>query len=557
MADVDEIVARELAAEEERRAQEGFFGRVARRGKEKLTALGRQIGADIVEGGRDLNNVAGMLLPPVAVANALRKQLTQPEPSTEPELTQGPWYGDSSDPGVRLLAMAAGAGAPGGKAKAAKNALSAALREAPEGAALGLHPETTAGRIINRTNKRGGYSVNLPSGAIPTEGLMMGRYRNEDPRNLVADRLTRAHLAQMVQKNRDVLGREDAYLGTWRDPEGGKTYVDVSRRFKPNELRQATKYGERTGQLAGYDVGKGKPFPVGNWEKFVSSPEFGQRLDEMAGVGRDYLSRHPTKEWWDMHGGAFERVYGRENLPQVAGFVASTAPVESPTRNLQKASEYLRRHIKGEPTLQPEWRAPAGQMTWREGSQIGLENSFAKNLEHARAGRLDQLQADKVREEAQALMGDPNAVVLDRHWSRLAEDPSRGIFTSGREGVIEPGKQYQTLKAQIVAAAQAAGRNPRDFSADVWTGIRETIKNRGELYGRKFRAGAIQGESKSYADLFEDLIARKAQHEGITVGEMEKRLRSGDATLLAWLAATPLLAPVFADVLGGQSEGSI
>ena len=48
-----------------------------------------------------------------------------------------------------------------------------------------------------------------------------------------------------------------------------------------------------------------------------------------------------------------------------------------------------------------------------------------------------------MREEALALTGDPNAVVLDRWWARLGEKIKDGIFTASREGVVEAGKQYQ------------------------------------------------------------------------------------------------------------------
>jgi hypothetical protein len=424
-------------------------------------------------------------------------------------------------------------------------------------ARLGEFPTTTAGRIVNETTKRGGYSVNLPSGERPTEGLMMGKYANTDERNAVVDALTRQKIIEMVKKNEAGLARDDTYLGTWKDPsEGGKTYVDVSRRFPSDELRQATKYGERSGQISGYNVGEGKTFDVGNWEQFVKGPEFAQRLTEMGAEGRDYLKQFGEKEWWDMHGGPFERVYGEKNLPQVAGFTAATAPNSEPRGNLQTMSEYLRRHIKGEPPVQPDWRVPEGQMTRQPGKQIGMENVRVGNLERASRGALDELQQDKVREEAQAMMGDPNAAVLDRHWARVAEDPSKGIYTSAAEGILDPGKQYQTLKAAIASHPEVASgrRSLRDFSADVWTGIRERIKNTSELYGQKYRGSSIIGESKSFADHFEHLIEDKAKHMGISKAEMESRLRSGDATLLSVMGATTLLAPIVAEVLQQPSS---
>ena len=422
---------------------------------------------------------------------------------------------------------------------------------------LGKTTESTPEAIIEAT-QQGGYSVNLPTGTTPGEGLMMGKYANVDPRNMVLESgqpLTESELSEFVKRNEAALGKPENFLGTWSDPESGKTYLDVSRRFEPGEIRKATKFGERTGQLAGYNVGEGASFPVGNWRNFIEGPEFAGRMDEMAAVGRDYLSKHMSKEWWDMHGSSFERVYGPQRLDQLAGFIAATAPNAQPRENLQTMSEYMRRLIKQEPIIQPDYRIPPGQMSRKEGSKIGMESSRAANLRQAEKGNLAGLQKNKVREEALALMGDPTAVVLDRHWARIAEDPSRGIFTASSEGIVEAGADYEALKAAVSKAAEAANRTPRDYSADVWTGIRETIKNKSELFGQKYKGSAIRGESKSYADQFDDLIADKAKFLGISVPEMEKRLRNGDATLLSIMLLTPLGTEAYKQYQSEKSGG--
>jgi hypothetical protein len=415
--------------------------------------------------------------------------------------------------------------------------------------------KTTPGRILNKTNEKGGYTINLASGEVPQTGLMMGIYSNKDPRNLVTKKLTKNEINAFINKNKTALMRPNKFLGTWKDD--GKTYLDVSQKFPPEDIRKATKFGERTKQISGWDNDRKKLFPVGDWDEFMGSKEFQGRMNEMAAEGRDYLSKFSAKEWWDVHGSPFERVYGKDKLEQLIGYIASTAPNSAPRQNIQTASEYMRRMIKGEPTVQPNYRIPANQMNRTEGVKIGMEEGRTKNLLKSEAGQLGDLEQNKVREEAAALMGDPNAVVLDRHWARLGENPSKGIFTATKEGVIPPKKQYETMKNAVQTAAKLAGRTPRDFSADVWTGIRERIKNTSELYGQKFQGSAITGDSKSYADVFEELIRDKAKHMGITVKEMEKRLKSGDATLLSLIAATPLLSSVFQSVLDDQPSNQI
>lgn len=421
---------------------------------------------------------------------------------------------------------------------------------------LGQFASTTPRRILNKTKTKGGYSVNLPSGDVPEDGLMMGMYANDDPRNKVLDKLTQNDIYDQTYTNYNALSQPDNYFGSWSNPDDGKFYLDVTKRFEPDEIRQATKYGERTGQIAGFNVETEKTFPVGNWNEFIQSPEFHARMDEMSQEGRKYLEQFPAKEWWPMQGTSLEEVYGSENLKPLAGFIATTAPNTKPENNLQTASEYMRRYMKGEPIIQPDYRVPDTAMSRNAGTQLGMETGRRANLQKSARGDLNALQRDKVREEANALMGDPDAAVLDRHWARLPEDPSRGIFTSTEEGVIDAGEDYAALKNEVMKAAQKAGRTTRDYSADVWTGIRERIKNTGELYGNKYQAGAIQGDSKSYSDIFNDLIERKAKHLKISVEEMKNRLKSGDAELLSTLIAIPFIGNIYRQMTSEQQPQS-
>ncbi len=402
-------------------------------------------------------------------------------------------------------------------------------------------PKSTVSRIIEQTREAGGHSVNLPTGKIPTEGLMMGQARAGTAASRMLpnmEAMTPASVREFVEANQARLSKPDSYLGSWRDPASGEVFLDISKQFDPADIRAATKYGERTGQRAGYDLGaraegREPEFPVGSLPEFLKSPEFQQRMTEMQQVGRDYLDQHPNPNWWDIRGTALERVYGADELERVAGLTATTAPMLEPKPNLQQMSEYMRRHLKGEPIYQPDWRVPAGTMSRNEGARIGLPHK--QNLQ--RADELKPLSGAKVESERKALLGDPDAVVLDRHWAKISEKPEAGVYVEPGAGKISSDKTYEMISDSVTEGAKAAGMTPRDFSANVWTGIRETIKTKNELFGQKFKKGSIQGESKSYADHFEDLLDEKAAHLGITKPELEARLRSGDANLLAWVIA--------------------
>jgi hypothetical protein len=208
----------------------------------------------------------------------------------------------------------------------------------------------------------------------------------------------------------------------------------------------------------------------------------------------------------------------------------------------------MRRLIAGEPLVQPNFRIPADAMggSGGPGRMMPMEQTRRANLMKAGRGAIQELRLDKVRSQGQALVGDPDAMVFDRHWAKLSEDPSRGIYANSRPNIITAGTDYRTLEDAVARAAQAVGRTPRDFSADVWVGIRQTLKTKGELFGIKHsHPKSIFGESKSFADLFDDLIAKKAMHLGITVAQLEERRPKRDVSLLSFLLTSPTIYKVY------------
>lgn len=409
---------------------------------------------------------------------------------------------------------------------------------------LGVDPAVIR-RILKGTAEQGGGTFPL-KGPSPTEGLMMGKYSNVDPRSLRlpgGEELSRKNLEEFIRGNYKALQDKDRFIGTWRDPDTGITYAEVSQRFPAGDVRQATKFGERTGQIAGYNLGAGESFPVGNWEQFIRSPEFHKRMSEMEEMGHELNRASMYPRWWTNE--PFLRVYGERRMPQVAGYTAATAPNAAPRENIQTMSEYMRRSIRGEPIVQPNWRVPEGTMSRRAGSEIGMEQSRIPNLQRAERGALEELQRNKVREEGAALMGDPGAVVIDRHQIRLSEAPERGIYASTQEGTIKSvplagGKlnDYEKLKREFTEMGARTKRDPADQSADIWSGIRHTIQQTDQLYGTSYRGSAIPGESYSYAEHMENLLEDKAKHLNISKQKLESELNKGNENLLSWLLAT-------------------
>ena len=120
-----------------------------------------------------------------------------------------------------------------------------------------------ADRIAKATAENGGHTAHAFTGDVPSDGLMVGIYPNANSRTLVLDGPPTADgISRFIQENEDVLADRKNYVGTWFDKNSGKTYVDVSRRFDPHQRKQAEAFGDKSAQIAGFDLGKMEEFPI-------------------------------------------------------------------------------------------------------------------------------------------------------------------------------------------------------------------------------------------------------------------------------------------------------
>jgi len=92
------------------------------------------------------------------------------------------------------------------------------------------------GKDLNGTDK---YSV----GAYPD--------RTEQ-----VDKLTPERLEEFKKKNADVLAKEDHAVGTWKDPDTGKSVLDVAKTYADRD--EAIAAGKAANQKSIYDLAKGK-----------------------------------------------------------------------------------------------------------------------------------------------------------------------------------------------------------------------------------------------------------------------------------------------------------
>jgi hypothetical protein len=362
-------------------------------------------------------------------------------------------------------------------------------------------------------------------------------------------------------------------------------YLDVPKRFAddtmvkgkpaPNlavQIRQATKTGEGPlaldpnqatreagAQKAVYTADAGIPAHlragggftnVKNWRSFIEGPIYERRYHEQAQRGDEWLKTQGGQAWWKLHGSIIEHVYGPDLMKQAAGFLAATSPRTSVHENIRQASVYLQRVIRGEPLIQPGWRMEGGQHYGKSGPiQMPMESVRVAALERALRG--EKVAPFKTGDMQGALMGEPDPVTADTHHGKLGEDPTEGIYLNTVPGKISD-EQYPIMKAVMQAHGRAKGQTPADYSAKVWSGIIETIKQEGNLYGTPYQLTA--SDATPLFTQFEQILGKVATHHGYPLDEFIARVRAGDANLMAALLSTGVGASLYAKWLQADEE---
>jgi hypothetical protein len=94
-------------------------------------------------------------------------------------------------------------------------------------------------------------------------------------------------------------------------------------------------------------------------------------------------------------------------------------------------------------------------------------------------------------------------------------------------------------------AADRAGIPVRTFSAQVWEGVKATIKKYGALFGQKYGAHTINDEVGGFGDLIMPIVEDAAKKWGVSVAEVERRLKAGETSLLGTVLSTGIGAEAY------------
>lgn len=114
---------------------------------------------------------------------------------------------------------------------------------------------TVEGNLAGIHTPDGGATFNL-AGIQPTTGFCASPYPQyskvfNDSKEVNFNSLA-SYVAEVKQADPTIFSQEETYLGLWNDPEDGKVYLDISKRFHTAE--EARKACEDHDQIAFFDL---------------------------------------------------------------------------------------------------------------------------------------------------------------------------------------------------------------------------------------------------------------------------------------------------------------
>ena len=106
-------------------------------------------------------------------------------------------------------------------------------------------------KILSETKINGGgsYSIN---GQEPKKGYMVSI---RDCEVLDLKDLNYISLSKVINKNNDLLKKNNIYLGTWIDVRSNKLFIDISKNYK--NKKTALKVAGKNNQMAIWDIVNG------------------------------------------------------------------------------------------------------------------------------------------------------------------------------------------------------------------------------------------------------------------------------------------------------------
>lgn len=243
--------------------------------------------------------------------------------------------------------------------------------------------ETAVPEIFDLHNENGGSTFNLFDGdQAGGNGYAVAYYPE---RGAILDDLTPESLSAYIAKNQDLLSDPTNSVGTWKNPEDGRTYLDISK-VVPSRA-EAIRLGKEKNQISVMNLrnfeeistggdgaivpGSGRLGSANQWEQgagAVAGGLAGTGLDEAQGNYDDTEESQNLRRFTGQHvGGAIlGGMLGRKGIRAMAGNFPGMGRLARSSELVEKASQAFQRvGIRDAEFAQGVWMFPDG--TFRSG----------------------------------------------------------------------------------------------------------------------------------------------------------------------------------------------
>jgi hypothetical protein len=227
----------------------------------------------------------------------------------------------------------------------------------------------------------------------------------------------------------------------------------------------------------------------------------------------DFHAGRGGSEWYEKVGGYLAEKLGPEDGQMFARFLAATsinATVKANTTLALRAFsewkaglEFVKKPPTGKALAKLQRENPAelkrlvDAYNNRPKGQESYLSSVVDELNRAKAG--EAFEGRKIENFARAILGDPNAIVIDRWMMRWAGFPATEAFGAADDPI------YDIVEDMVRKAAAEHGVTPRQMQAAIWKGTRDRLGIVEEKTGKTLRTEY----GGSYDDLLEDPTYKK------------------------------------------------
>lgn len=187
---------------------------------------------------------------------------------------------------------------------------------------------------------------------------------------------------------------------------------------------------------------------------------------DISNIDKYIMVGFKDKDWYQECEQLFVEIYGRPKLNLIAKLFSATSQASSLKSNIQLFRKALHQWEKNLPF---------------EGYLPGIK----RQLNNLRSG--GGLSGLKVKAFANAMSGDPNAVVVDRWLLRAFGMDKLSIRKTGPHTgkALSSGaskKQFSAIESWVRQRAKEMNLEPRQLSAIIWSGVRISMSGDRETH---------------------------------------------------------------------------